>query len=92
MGRSLYYQDAKGAYERLGDMNKAECDRLLGYNVFSVSYTNLDKNEVGFHRNDNSTLDEAAQFLSDEEPANGVVMLLLYRLRAWTDEGAFLLW
>lgn len=91
MGRLLYYQDAKGAYQPLGDMNTAEFDKLRELDVFRVHYHNAEAEEYGLFI-EQDAIDDAAKALIESDRFDGNLLLLLFRLATWPQQGAFLLW
>lgn len=91
LGRSLYYQDAKGGYERLGDMNQEEFKRLKELDVFRIHYFNYEADEYGFYV-EPDFLQDAANAIIKAEPFDADLMLLLFRIATVPQQGAFLIW
>lgn len=91
MGRSLYHQAAKGGYDRLGDMNQEEFNKLQEHNVFRVHYHNYEVDEYGLYVNADMVQD-AANAIINAEPFNAYLVLLLFRIATIPEQGAFLLW
>lgn len=71
-------------------MNAAEFNKLIRLDVFRIHYR-TENDEYGLFI-DTESLDNAVQALCNEQPINSDLMLLLFRIATWPQQGAFLLW
>lgn len=84
-----------GTWERLFDVTFDEMEILMNHNILSgVGAQHPD--EVSMTRGDNETLDNEMRDMyaigKIDDQIKMDIMLIIYRLRAWTEEGDVFLW